>query len=217
MEKTIKEPIEFFEDMIASASHEIKNVFAVINENLGLIEDFNIMAAKGIPLNSEKLNSITSKLKRQITRGNRIVENINKLAHSPNKLFREIDLEETIVLIIELAERFASMNKTVLKFQPRETVTIYTSPFILKNLIWVCLKSIIEKGSGDRSVIFVTDKKDDEAIIRMRFLGVSDFDELAQEILYRDNIKEISEQLKASLACDIKTFEINISLSMLKK
>ena len=45
-----RESLQFFGKISASVSHEIKNVFAVINEAAGLLEDFTIMVDKGMPI-----------------------------------------------------------------------------------------------------------------------------------------------------------------------
>jgi len=40
--------LRFFGKIVASISHEIKNVMAIINEKAGLIKDLTLMAEKGV-------------------------------------------------------------------------------------------------------------------------------------------------------------------------
>jgi len=41
--------LRFFGNISTSISHEIKNVLAIINENAGLLEDYNLHGRKGNP------------------------------------------------------------------------------------------------------------------------------------------------------------------------
>ncbi|MBW2430934.1 MAG: sensor histidine kinase, partial [Deltaproteobacteria bacterium] len=47
--------LQFFSQISASISHEIKNVLAIINENAGLMEDFTLMEDRGIPIDAARL------------------------------------------------------------------------------------------------------------------------------------------------------------------
>jgi hypothetical protein len=49
--------------MTASISHEIKNVMAIINESAGLLEDYSLMAEKGMPIDPERLKVYLKELR----------------------------------------------------------------------------------------------------------------------------------------------------------
>jgi len=74
--------VRFFGRMSASISHEIKNVLAIINENAGLLDDFALMAEKGMPLDPRRLGKVAESLMKQVRRADAIVRNMNKFAHS---------------------------------------------------------------------------------------------------------------------------------------
>jgi hypothetical protein len=44
--------------MTASISHEIKNVMAIINESAGLLEDYSLMAEKGMPIDPDNASRL---------------------------------------------------------------------------------------------------------------------------------------------------------------
>ncbi len=49
--------LQFFGEMSASISHEIKNVLAIVNENAGLLEDLTLMADRGKPIDPARLKT----------------------------------------------------------------------------------------------------------------------------------------------------------------
>ena len=109
--------LRFFGKMSASISHEIKNVLAIINENAGLLEDYNLMAEKGIPLNPERLKTLAETVMTQIKRADVIVKNMNKFAHSVDDAKKTVDVREVLELVRALSSRFAAMRGVVLDLQ----------------------------------------------------------------------------------------------------
>ena len=83
---------QFFGKMSATISHEINNALAIINENAGLLQDFTLMADKGMPLDHERLNNLAGKLTHQVRRAEGIVKNMNRFAHSVDETLKSIDL-----------------------------------------------------------------------------------------------------------------------------
>ena len=51
--------LQFFSQISASISHELKNVLGIINENAGLLEDLTLMAERGVPLDPVRLKAMT--------------------------------------------------------------------------------------------------------------------------------------------------------------
>ena len=94
--------LQFFGRISASISHEIKNVLAIINENAGLLEDLTFMANKGKPIDPDRLKRMAATVQKQIGRGDEILKNMNRFAHSIDETVAEVDLNQTIELIIAL-------------------------------------------------------------------------------------------------------------------
>ena len=86
--------LQFFGKMTASISHEIKNVMAIINESAGLLEDYGMMADKGIPIDPEKLKVVSGRVSKQIHRAEGIIRNMNSLAHSVDESTRVSNSEK---------------------------------------------------------------------------------------------------------------------------
>ena len=84
--------LQFFGLISASTSHEIKNTLAIINENIGLLNDFIFMSDNGTPLNPERVKKIADKITKQIQRTDQIVKNMNEFAHSVEKYMTALRL-----------------------------------------------------------------------------------------------------------------------------
>jgi signal transduction histidine kinase len=201
--------IRFFGKVTASLSHELNNVLAAIYENAGLVEDLLCAAEKGRPLDPGRLKDLASRVRTQVRRGRDIVQNMNRFAHSADEPRRSIDLSELLNLLVDLARRTASMHEVVLEPQKAENpVVVKTDPFLLQNLVWLCLDFILTMEGPSRNIRLVPESNGDEACIR--FTGLNRmpdgavFPTQAQQIL--------CEALGARLSMSKGTGEIILSI-----
>ena len=102
--------LHFFGKISASISHELKNVLAIINENAGLLEDFALMADRGVPFDAARLKTMAHAFKKQISRADTIIRNMNRFAHSTDQTVVTVDLAETIETVMAVTARFAFMR-----------------------------------------------------------------------------------------------------------
>jgi signal transduction histidine kinase len=153
LDTTAETGLQFFGKMTASISHEIKNVLAIINENAGLLEDIAGMAERGRAIEPQRLKTMSRAVVKQIRRADAIVQNMNRLAHSVDETFTNVDLNDTLVLIVALSDRLASTRGVTLapKLQ-QESVKIRTAPYLLMNFIWLCLDFAID-AAGDEKIV----------------------------------------------------------------
>ncbi len=164
--------LQFFGKMTASISHEIKNVMAIINESAGLLEDYTLMAEKGMPIDPERLKVLSNRVSMQIQRADRITKNLNSLAHSVDEFHKGIGLSETLELALGLSGRFADMRSVRLEFQPpSEVATVMTSPFHLLNLIWRVLDFAMDASGTEKRVALTYDADPDS--VSIRFTGLA--------------------------------------------
>ncbi len=142
--------LQFFGQVAASMSHEIKNCLAIINENAGLLQDLALMAEKGRPLTPERLKALAEKMVGQVRRADTIVRNLSRFAHSVEEPQKRLDIGELLRFTAELAERRATMKGITLQTAPDTgTVQATSIPFFLENLIWCCLDLVLpNQGHG---------------------------------------------------------------------
>lgn len=134
--------LRFFGKVSASIAHEIKNILAIINENAGLLEDLSCAARNGAAIDPDRLDRVSRQFTKQIVRADDIVKNMSRFAHSVDHFEAQVDLHERAVLVGNLAGRLAAMRKLAIVVEPPPMpITVTTNPFLLQNLIWLCLES----------------------------------------------------------------------------
>ena len=129
--------MRFFGKMSAVATHEIKNTLAIINESSGLLSDLSVMAEKGYPLSSVRINDISQRVTRQVKRADRVLRNLNQFSHSVDLSEETIDLEKTICFVLELVARIFDMQGAAIKVvSPSSPVMVCANLFYLENMIY---------------------------------------------------------------------------------
>ena len=163
------EGFKFMGKMNASISHEIKNVLAIINENAGLLEDFALMAEKGMAIDPGRLKTLAGKIQSQIRRADKIVKNMNTFAHSVDETTGRLELGELLSFMAALSERPAAMKGLTISVEPPSNpITITTNPFFLENMIWLCLDFAMETtGPEGKRLHLTADAEDQWAQVRI--------------------------------------------------
>jgi signal transduction histidine kinase len=148
--------LQFFGQMTASISHEIKNVLAIINENAGLLEDLALMADEGAEIDPQRLQNMSSAVMKQVRRADAIMKNMNRLAHSVDESIETIDLNDLLELLVALSNRFACTRGVAIQLKRNEgPQKLRTSPFFLMNLLWLCLDFAMDAAGEDKIVELV--------------------------------------------------------------
>jgi len=203
--------LQFFGKMSATISHEINNALAIINENAGLLQDFTLMADKGMPLDPERLNSLAGKLIDQIRRAEGIVKNMNRFAHSVDESVKSVNLGDVVEFVTALSGRFASMRGVTVEPKPAAVpVTITTNPFLLENLIWLCLDFAMDTAGAGNTIDIITVKTETGA--QVRFAQVEDLAKAPEDKFPSEREKALLDVLRADLSADVGASEIVITL-----
>jgi C4-dicarboxylate-specific signal transduction histidine kinase len=203
--------LQFFGKMSATISHEINNALAIINENAGLLQDFTLMADKGMPLDPERLNSLAGKVIQQVRRAEGIVKNMNRFAHSVDESLKSVNLGDVVELIVTLSGRLASMRGVRVEPKPVENpVTITTNTFLLENLIWLCLDFAMGVAGAGNTIDIITMKTENGA--QIRFMQVEDLAKAPPDKFPTEREKALLDLLKADLSADVEVGELVITL-----
>ncbi len=148
-----KTGVRFFGEITALLSHDLKNVLAIINENAGLLEDFSLMAAGGNPISPERLGMIAGKIQRQVRRADEMIKRLNRVGHSVDRPLDTVNLAGLVETVCALAARKAMLKTVSLSItQPSGPVTVKTDPFVLQQLIWVCIDRAIRIAGASNTV-----------------------------------------------------------------
>ncbi|GAB7022318.1 ATP-binding protein [Salidesulfovibrio brasiliensis] len=123
-----RERLKFFGRVTASATHDLKNVLAIVNENAGLLEDLCLLAERG-QLTPDRLTHASGRIREQVNRGNGIIRRLNDFAHTPDVDETNVDLAEAALLAAGLSARFAQLRETSIETDTASTATVRGSKF----------------------------------------------------------------------------------------
>jgi light-regulated signal transduction histidine kinase (bacteriophytochrome) len=170
------EGLKFFGKINASISHEIRNTLAVINENAGLVKDLIMMSEKGYPLDVAKIGEKVQKVLDQVKRSDKIVDNMNRFAHSIDSISSTINICEYAEFVVRLSERFATMKGVQIKPElPSYPIEISTFPFMLENMVYLCIDYALQNPKEEKIISVSAEKKEDA--VQIEFKGISASDE----------------------------------------
>ena len=207
----IETGLQFFGKMTASISHEIKNVMAIINESAGLLEDYSLMAEKGMPIDPERLRVVSDRVANQIRRANGIAKNLNSLAHSVDEFQKSVDIKETLELAVGLTGRFADMRSVILDFQPpSDFPAVITSPFHLLNLIWQVLDFAMDASGAGKRVGLTFEAG--PTSVKIRFTGIEALTNVPETVFPTAKEAALLHMLGATIHQDAEKGEINLVL-----
>jgi C4-dicarboxylate-specific signal transduction histidine kinase len=204
--------LQFFGEMSASISHEIKNALAIINESAGLLEDLSLRAEKGVPVEPERLKKQAGTILKQIQRADGIVQNMNKFAHSIDEPVKKIDLGQTVELVIALSSRLATMRGITLESRsPQTPLTINTRPFFLENLLWLCLDFAMGVAGAGKTVSLNMEKT--EAGVKIKFTCLEGLAAVTEGRFPGGQVMALLSASEAELHMDQEKGEISLALS----
>jgi len=204
--------LQFFGKMSASISHEIKNVMAIINESAGLMEDLTVLAEKGMPVDPQRLKTHAGKIMSQIRRADEIIKNMNRFAHSVDQGVKSIDLGESVALVATLSERFAAMRGITLNLNtPSKGITLRTNPFLLMNLMYLCLEFVMDMAGAGKTVGLTSEQE--KGVGRVRLRGLGEQAEASGRSFPGEREKALLSTLKGELALNTGAGELVLTFS----
>lgn len=165
----LKRDTAFMGRITAGVTHELKNVFAIIKESSGLVEDILAMNKDAVGPQQEKIVRVLSNIRQQVDRGVDLASRLNTFAHSPDELSASLDLNAVVEQVTSLSQRFARLKAVVLvpKTQPQKIV-LATDPLkiqmvlveaidlllkVLPSGTTVCLEPS-DRGNGSVAIAF---------------------------------------------------------------
>jgi signal transduction histidine kinase len=130
-----KQGLRFFGSVNASISHELKNIFAIISETAGFLNDLTQLSKQGKPFDLSLLENCSNSIAEEIERGFDTIRQMNQFAHSVDDPVRETSIADTLTLAVKLTG-FLSFAKKAHLDEPAADTTVLTSPFLFQTLIY---------------------------------------------------------------------------------
>ena len=143
----------FFGAIGAGLSHELSNVFNIINELSGLQQDILAAAAQGGTAGPARVNDLAARIKAQVGRGEEINRSLHRLSHSVDEPDATFDLGETLALFGSLAARAARLAEVTFEVRPPPTPMAHRGdPFALLLILHACFRAAIAAAASERRI-----------------------------------------------------------------
>jgi hypothetical protein len=163
-----EEDLAFFGAVTASLSHQINNVFTIVNELNGLVEDLLFASGDGKPIPPERLKSVAEKIGRNVARGTEYVRLLNRFAHAADRPEAEVDMCELLLLFEAISARFLDLRQAKLALGlPPQALPAKTKPFTLLHLLFVCLQTFLEGEGGPGPISVAARAREGRPVLRM--------------------------------------------------
>jgi len=160
--------LKFFGAITASATHELKNRFAIVNEQAGLLADFVAMAEAGKSLDPERLSRLSASVKKQVALADELLRRMNRFAHSVDQMTGDADMAELLDTISSLVQRTADRRNVTLEVRlPDPSPRVYSSSFWLMNLIWILVDGAMGPSTGQRTLTLSCESSAERTVIRI--------------------------------------------------
>ncbi len=202
--------LKFFGVMTASISHELKNRLAIINEHAGLLSDLLRMVPEGGQVDLSRLDRIAHSVSEQVSLANDIIRNLNRFAHIIDELWYEVDLGDLLGRCRALFSRLAAMQCVTLEVAvPADPVRVGTSPFLLLNLLWLCVYELARASTQPRTVTLRLARVGDGVRLEVESLGGGGE---AAPPRVSEEMSKLAETLRADVSCPAGAHRFSLDL-----
>jgi signal transduction histidine kinase len=143
----------FFGHVVAGLSHELSNVFNIINEMAGLQLDIALGSGRESAPEMDRVAEIAGRIKTQVERGETFNQLLHSLAHSVDEANTAFDLTDTMDLAISLAARPARLMRVELAVHSLDLpLTMEGDPFALLLTIYRSIEAVLGAADSERRV-----------------------------------------------------------------
>jgi signal transduction histidine kinase len=136
----------FVAKITANATHEFRNVLAIIKESAGLATDV-LQAQGGRPLsNPDRLTRAIGRIDVQVSRGVVLLDNLNRFAHCLDRAQDEIDLNREAEQTAFLCQRLARRGRHEIRVQAADrAVPLGANPLWLQMALYTAVECCFDQ------------------------------------------------------------------------
>ncbi len=184
--------------MTASLSHEINNVYAIINELSGLLDDLFYAAEQGAPLDVEKLRGTAQRIGAQVERGREYVKRLNTFAHTVDDSRATIVLNDAVEAITTLCRRLGKLRRVEIETAlPEASPTVKGSSFDLQHLMYRCIDLVFD-ASKEGDVVQIEVVRTDDGV-RLAFSGSSPAESTVELVPKREFLAVLATEMHGAI------------------
>jgi C4-dicarboxylate-specific signal transduction histidine kinase len=164
----------FIAAITASATHEMRNVLAIVKESAGLIEDLvRSTERRGAPDPSRFLRCV-DRINTQVARGADIVSSLNRFAHSLEHAVALLQLDQELHQAAFLSQRFARQRGHAVEVRPGDqNLAVRANALRLQMTLFAALDCCMERLPGPGTVTLRAAGHDGRAVVECTGEGTS--------------------------------------------
>jgi signal transduction histidine kinase len=201
-----KQGLQFFGSVNASISHELKNIFAIISETAGFLNDLTQLSKQGKKLELSVLENCSNSIAEEIERGFDTIRQMNQFAHSVDDPVRETRIADTLALAAKLTGFLSYAKKAHIQDGSAGDVTVFTSPFLFQTLVYKTLCALY-KAMDTKDALILSYQVDDPSGVTLVFscdraLDLKDFPD--------PKTADVADALKATFTIKESALELTI-------
>ncbi len=139
----------FVARLTAGATHELRNVLAIVKESGGLVQDLLAIGASA----DGRADAALGRIEAQVARGAELLTSLNRLAHGLDEAEVAVDLGEAVEHAVVLCRRYARQRERGLEARGGEAVTVTATAngldvfrALVAGVEW-CVEALVQGGT----------------------------------------------------------------------
>lgn len=152
--------LDFFSTVTAFNSQEIQDALGEIDRQAAAIDVMAVSMEQGQPLHPAGLLALAATIQQHVHEADSIVRRLNRFAHCMDQPVLTVHARDVLQSLILYTNRLARGKGVKVTLAPGEEVQLTTPLFGLQNLLWICLKNLLEET-----------KDGDEVTLGARLIG----------------------------------------------
>jgi hypothetical protein len=190
----------FIGKITASATHELRNVLAIVKESAGLIEDIvESSDQRGSP-HADRLMRAVGRIREQVNRGADLITSLNKFAHSLDHDEEKIDLNQAVQQVSFLCQRGARQRRQFVEGQIIDRdLAVYLSYLRLQMAICATVECCLEQLPEGAKVTVQPSQGDPPSLEFLAEVGSDQVSLALTEAAAWTRLQEVLDELGASI------------------
>ncbi len=136
----------FIGKITAAATHEIRNVLAIIKESAGLVEDLLHVSTTDGSLDRERVLKALGRIEAHVGRGAEIATNLNRVAHALDQATESVDLVEEVRRVVFQTQRPARRKSQIVRTADGPAPPpFHASPLHVQMAVYAAVEACLER------------------------------------------------------------------------
>lgn len=162
----------FIARLTASATHELRNVLAIVKESSGLVADLVAAAAPGGGPSPEQTGRALERIQRQVARGAELATSLNRIMHGLDHDEERVELADALRHGSRLTLRFAQQRGREIEVEAgaEETdgLTVRANALDLYMGLVTVMEACLDAIPEGSALVVRPERRDDRATVALR-------------------------------------------------